>query len=43
MVDEDQTVTVIDFPQMVSISHRNAQYVPLPPAPTPAPAPPPQS
>eukprot|EP01043_Picozoa_sp_COSAG02_P024265 COSAG02_NODE_1322_length_13259_cov_71.269985_2_plen_39_part_00 len=25
MVDEEQTVTVIDFPQMVSISHRNAK------------------
>lgn len=25
MVDEQQVVTVIDFPQMVSISHRNAQ------------------
>jgi len=26
MVDEAQVVTVIDFPQMVSISHRNAKY-----------------
>ncbi|MQM23015.1 hypothetical protein Taro_056075, partial [Colocasia esculenta] len=25
MVDDDETVTMIDFPQMVSVSHRNAQ------------------
>ncbi|KAF7039118.1 hypothetical protein CFC21_049176 [Triticum aestivum] len=25
MIDDDETVTMIDFPQMVSVSHRNAQ------------------
>ncbi|KAJ6734060.1 SER/THR-PROTEIN KINASE RIO2 [Salix purpurea] len=25
MIDDDEKVTVIDFPQMVSVSHRNAQ------------------
>ena len=24
-IDDDETVTMIDFPQMVSVSHRNAQ------------------
>ncbi|KAK3030895.1 hypothetical protein RJ639_037245 [Escallonia herrerae] len=25
MIDDDESVTIIDFPQMVSVSHRNAQ------------------
>jgi hypothetical protein len=24
-IDDDEKITVIDFPQMVSVSHRNAQ------------------
>jgi RIO kinase 2 len=24
-IDDDENITVIDFPQMVSVSHRNAQ------------------
>lgn len=26
MIDNDQNVTVIDFPQMVSVNHKDAEY-----------------
>ncbi|MBA0795246.1 hypothetical protein Gohar_006137, partial [Gossypium harknessii] len=30
MIDDDEKVTMIDFPQMVSVSHRNAQMYAIP-------------